>query len=122
MRLRGTRGPCQLLVDSGSSINLIKNRCVLEVTEKIQYKKSFLMGKNEHCSKEVVKLTILNKIHLLHIVLDDYPIPEDGILGLPLMDAYNFKFSNLHFNLDSNSDYSMGGLSFLFNQCPSAVG
>ena len=58
------------------------------------------MGKNEHYSEEVVELTLLNKTHLFHIVPDDFPIPEDGILGLPLMDSYNFKLSNNQLQLD----------------------
>ena len=42
----------------------------------------FVISKDEHYSTEATKLNFFDKKHLFHIVADDFPLHEDGILGL----------------------------------------
>ena len=46
------------------------------------------MGNDKHLSQEATHLYYFGKIHLFHIVSDDFPLPEDGIIGLPFFRKY----------------------------------
>ena len=47
------------------------------------------MGNDKHSSQEATHLYYFGKIHLFHIVSDDFPLPEDGIIGLPFFKKYH---------------------------------
>ena len=47
------------------------------------------MGKDKHTSTTAVHIIYLNKRHLFHIVENDFPLPEEGIIGLPFFRKYN---------------------------------
>ena len=40
------------------------------------------MGNNHHKSIKAVHFNFFNKKQALHIVEDDFPLPEDGIIGI----------------------------------------
>jgi Retroviral aspartyl protease. len=78
-----------LLLDTGASINIIKEGSIPQEHEKFKFKKNFQMGHEEHKSNQATHLNYFNKKHLFHIVSDDFPLPEDGIIGLPFLQEYN---------------------------------
>ena len=38
------------------------------------------MGRDEHTSTETVKFNFFNEEHVFHIIPNDFPLPEDGII------------------------------------------
>ena len=96
----GTRGPAKLLVDSGASINLIKNSVIQKSHPKQEKETGFSMGNEKHQTRETVILTFQNKEHKFVVVPDDFPLPEDGIIGNPFLHSYTFKLTNRSLHLD----------------------
>ena len=47
------------------------------------------MGRDEHISTEAMTLNFFNKEHLFHVIPDDFPLPEDGIIGLTFFTKYD---------------------------------
>ena len=47
------------------------------------------MGNEKHISNNVTNILYLNKKHIFHIVSDDFPLPEEGIVGLPVFKKYS---------------------------------
>ena len=70
IRARRRTGSYQLLVHSGAVIKLMK--------EKILYKQDIRQ-----------KLNFFNKEHVFHIIPNDFPLPEDGIIGLKFFSKYD---------------------------------
>ena len=99
-RLHGTAGTIKLLVDSGASINLIKENLIDQIHEKIPLIKEFSMGNNKHRTSEVTKLKFQGKEHLFVIVPENFPIPENGIIVIPFLHSYWFNLSNKYLQLD----------------------
>ena len=85
-RLRSIRarrtGSYQLLVDSGTAINLIEEKIIDKQDIRQKHFKKFVMGRDEHTSTETVKLNFFNKENVFHIIPNDFPLPENGIIGL----------------------------------------
>ena len=52
------------------------------------------MGNDKHRTNEVTKLKFQGKEHLFVIVPEDFPIPENGIIGIPSLHSYQFNLSN----------------------------
>ena len=46
------------------------------------------MGRDEHISTATVNLTFFGQSHILHIVPDNFPLPEEGIIGIKLFSKY----------------------------------
>ena len=77
--------PDKLLIDSRSSINFIKENILhLKYPLKNVYKE-FCMGNDKHSSTRSTTFKYLNKEHLFYIVPENFPIPEDGIIGIPFL-------------------------------------
>ena len=70
------RGPAKLLVDSGASINLIKNSVILKSHPRQEKEEEFSMGNEKHQTRETVTLTFQNKEHKFVVVLHDFPLWE----------------------------------------------
>ena len=79
----------KLLVDSGSSINIIKRNKVPIQSRPFEIRKNFIMGKDKHMLTTAVHIIYLNKRHLFHIVENGFPLPEEGIIGLSFFRKYN---------------------------------
>jgi hypothetical protein len=47
------------------------------------------MGNEKHQSTEATNLNYFGRSQLFHIVSDDFPLPEDGIIGLPFLQKYD---------------------------------
>ena len=89
-------------MDSGASINIIKGNKInkewpIEIVEK-----NFKMGNDLHSSNKLVKIKIRVKQYNFYVVPENFPIPEDGILGLPLMKNYKYSLTNDFLTLDGN--------------------
>ena len=97
----GLRRLGKLLIDSGSSINLIKENILHPKHPIKNCNKEFYMGNDKHLSTRSTTFKYLNKEHLFYIVPENFPIPEDGIIGVPFL--YNYKFSLSNSNLMLNN-------------------
>ena len=60
----------------------------------------FYMGNDKHEAKETAILTLENKRHTFAAVHDDFPIPEDGIVGNLFIHSYKFNLSNKSLEFD----------------------
>lgn len=91
----------RLLVDTGAGINIIKRSCVVPSKIKTETAKSFFMGRDKHTTDETVELISFNKPHIFHVVPDDFPLLEDGIIGLPFLRKYEYEINNQILALDN---------------------
>ena len=46
------------------------------------------MGKDEHISTETINLTFFRQSHIFHVIPNDFPLPEEGIIGLKFFSKY----------------------------------
>ncbi|XP_033222760.1 uncharacterized protein LOC117176615 [Belonocnema kinseyi] len=83
--LHGTNRTGRLLVDSGSSLNLIKDELVQLNHPREKCIKVFSMGNDQHRTNQITKFKFQGKEHVFVIVPNDFPLPEDGIIGAPFM-------------------------------------
>ena len=98
--LRGTNKTGRLLVDSGSSLNLIKEMLVHLENLREKFTKVFSMGNDKHTTTEITKLKFQGKQHVFAIMPNDFSLPKDGMIGIPFMQSYKFNFSNTYLELD----------------------
>ena len=47
------------------------------------------MGKDINYSYHAVTIPYLGKLHLFHIIDNDFPLPEEGIIGMPFLNAFD---------------------------------
>ena len=47
------------------------------------------MGKDVHISKQKTTLNFFNKEQTFYIVPDDFPLPEEGIIGINFLSQYD---------------------------------
>ena len=90
----GTRGFGRLLVDSGSSINVIEADLIHPKHPREECNKEFVMGNGLHISKSLTKLRFQEIYHIFYIVPNNFPLPEDGIIGIPFMHSCHSNLSN----------------------------
>ena len=81
-------------MDSGSSINVIKADLIDPKHPREECNKEFVMGNDLHISKALTKLRFQEVDHIFYIVPNNFPLPEDGIIGIPFMHSYHFNLSN----------------------------
>ncbi|XP_033317514.1 uncharacterized protein LOC117215228 [Bombus bifarius] len=89
------------LVDSGAGINLLKRKWTAR-TEPVPVKK-FTMGHSEFETSERVIIDLFDKKIDFHIIDDDFPLIEDGILGFPALRQFKFNLSNNRLKLNNNT-------------------
>ncbi|XP_033307446.1 uncharacterized protein LOC117209470 [Bombus bifarius] len=89
------------LVDSGAGINLLKRKRTSR-TEPVPVKK-FTMGHSEFQTSERVVIDLFDKKIDFHVIDDDFPLIEDGILGFPALRQFKFNLSNNELKLDNNT-------------------
>ena len=102
--LRGTNRTGRLLVDSGSSLNLIEQMLVQLENPREKVSELFSMGNKKHTTTAITKLKIQGKEHVSAIVTNDFPLLEDVIIEIPYMYSYEFNLSSTHFELDRLKD------------------
>ena len=61
----------------------------------------FAMGNYQHQAKEVTLLKFPDKGHTFIIAPNEFPLPEDGIIGIPFLHAYEFNLFNKNLQLDN---------------------
>ena len=91
-------GSARLLIDTGAGINLIKEKASLNV--QTSNPKTFLMGSDKHTTNKICNLTILKKNHQFYVVPNNFPLIEDGIIGLPFLTKYQYSVTNNKLTLD----------------------
>ena len=96
----GTRGPVKLLVESGASLNVIKNGALQKNHLRHHEKTEFFMGNDRHEARETVSLTLENVMHTFVVVPDNFPLSEDGIAGNPFLHSYEFNLTNRSLELN----------------------
>ena len=79
---------CRLLVDSAAAINFIKKYFLKRDQKTFKFIKKFAMGDEKHQTTEATYLSYFGKNHLFHIVDKEFPLPEDGIIGLPFFHKF----------------------------------
>ena len=70
-----------VLVGIGAGINLPKRGITVEEFD-VQLKE-FYIGQDRLSTDKAMTLYAQKKSHLFYIVSDEYPLIEDGIIGLP---------------------------------------
>ncbi|XP_073968117.1 uncharacterized protein [Bombus fervidus] len=90
----------KFLVDSGAGINILKRRCVLR--PRIIKERKFSMGHSKFKTNEHVLVKLFGRTLEFFVVEDNFPIIEDGILGLPVLSKFKFELSNQQLKLDNN--------------------
>ena len=70
------------------AINLIKQEILLPEDKIFKFHKKFIMGNDKHISEKTVYLNYFNKKQLFHVINDDLPLPEDGIIGMQFFKKY----------------------------------
>ena len=90
----------RLLVDTGAGINIIKEGKVPPNVIKKGEKTTFYMGNDRHESHGTTTLNLFEKQSTFHIVPSNFPLIEDGIMGLPLLEKCSYKIENDSISLE----------------------
>lgn len=87
--MRDLRGSGRFLLDTGSAISLIK-RGKLRGTSLVDKKinTEFCMGNDKHKSLFITQQEYQGQKHIFHVIPDDFPLDEDGLIGIPFMEKY----------------------------------
>ena len=72
----------RLLVDGGAAIDLIERELLKKTDNLLKFTNAFVMEKDKHQTTEEVYIEYLGKKQLFRIIPDNFPIPEDGIIGV----------------------------------------
>ena len=110
-RLEFIDGPRIYLIDTGAGINLIKHS---KVNSQIYESEpnTFYMGQDKYETNRYVIIRMIGKPNKFYIIPDDFPLIEDGIIGLPCLENYKYEISNDQIKLDD---------TVLYFQKPTAV-
>jgi hypothetical protein len=76
------------LIDTGAGINLVKRSSATFKPKKTEAK-TFYMGNDKYQTDETVDFQFFNIMNTFHVVPDDFPLMEDGIIGLPMLSNYS---------------------------------
>ena len=90
------------MVDRGAGINLAKRNKTVNAIQ-IGPRQRFSMGRDKYETNEYVTKRIFGQDHIFHIVPDNFPIIEDGIIGLPCLEKYNYSISNDRIRLNDKT-------------------
>ena len=91
-------GRARFFIDTGAGINLIKEKASLNV--QTSNPKTFLMGSDKHAINKICNLTVFKKNHQFYVVPNNFPLIEDGIIGLPFLTKYQYSVTNHKLTLD----------------------
>lgn len=67
--------------------------------------RTFYMKQNKYKTDKYVLFKIFGKSHEFFLVPKDFPLIEDGILGLPCLEKYQYEIPNKILKLDNNTLY-----------------
>nr|XP_012150419.1 PREDICTED: uncharacterized protein LOC105663763 [Megachile rotundata] len=74
------------------------------------------MRKDRHDSKGEDTLKLFDKLHSFHVVSDGFPLLEDGIMGLPFFEQYQYNITNNELTLDGQTIQHETEISILPNE------
>ena len=60
------------------------------------------MGNDKYQTDETVDFQFFNIMNTFHVVPDDFPLIEDGIIGLPMLSNYSYRINNESVQLNGN--------------------
>ena len=69
-------------MDGGAAIDLIERELLKKTDNLLKFTNAFVMEKDKHQTTEEVYIEYLGKKQLFRIIPDNFPIPEDGIIGV----------------------------------------
>lgn len=98
-------GSATLLVDTGAGINIIKENVLPRYPVKPTKCKTFFMGQDKYITDRQMTMNIYQKSQIFYIVPKDFPLIEDGIIGLPLLKQYDYNVTNEYLELNGNRIY-----------------
>lgn len=98
--VRTNRKREQLLIDSGSGINLVKKNDNDSVRQ--CGKRTFYMGTDKYETSECLTIKLYDKTNTFYVVDQNFSLIQNGILGLPFLENYNYQLSNNSLILDNN--------------------
>ena len=93
------------LIDTGAGINLIKENKSDTKIFKSDEPQTFYMGQEKYFTDRFVGIIAFGKPHKFCAVPNDFPLIEDGIIGLPCLEQYQYEISNDKIRLDNNVLY-----------------
>ncbi|XP_076660488.1 uncharacterized protein LOC143363841, partial [Halictus rubicundus] len=67
--------------------------------------RTFFMGQDRYTTDRYVKIRIFDQSHKFFVIPDDFPLIEDGIIGLPCLEKYQYEISNDKIKLNDNVLY-----------------
>ena len=88
-----------MLVDTRAGINILKRRITKETVN--TEPKEFFMGNERHATDKHMTSQITDKIHIFHVVSDNFPLIEDGIIGLHFLKKYIYNITYEFLQLDN---------------------
>lgn len=97
-------GSRRMLIDTGAGINLIKESAVTK-KEDSSDSKTFYMGNEKYETNRHTTIKIFGVTNAFYIIPDDFPLIEDGIIGLPTLTKYRYSINNKFMSLNDNKIY-----------------
>ena len=88
----------QLLILRG---NLIKEKLIHKTCKEEDCIRKFKMGNDIHKTTKMVNLKVQEKSHVFLVVPNVFPMPEDGIIRVPLLYVQKFNLNNDSLVLDN---------------------
>ena len=82
-------GEYRLLVHTGAAINIIQEKTLDKKDESKECETTSSMRKYVHTLKQKTTLNFFNKEQTFYIVPDDFPLPEEGIIGIKSLSQYD---------------------------------
>jgi hypothetical protein len=99
--VRSGTGIKRYLIDTGAGINLV-NRSSATFKPKKTEAKTFYMGNDKYQTDETVDFQFFNIMNTFHVVPDDFPLIEAGIISFPMLSNYSYQISNESIQLNGN--------------------
>ena len=77
---------------------MIKEHCITTTLTKSQ---TILLGNERHDLNRTTQFNLFNKNHTFFVIASDFPLIEDGIIGLPFLKQYRCQINNVSLLLDN---------------------
>ncbi|CAK9833797.1 Protein GVQW3 [Anthophora retusa] len=93
------------IIDTGARTNLLKEHKAKATIHEITKPQKFYMGQDKYFTNRYINADIYDKTHKFYIVPKDFPLIEDGIIGLPCLEKYKYEITNDKLKLNNNILY-----------------
>lgn len=87
--------PASFLIDTGSSISLIKRKFLSPKTAVAKNSSIRLQGASHEILETLfhARIHYKDQLHIVHVIRDDFPIVDDGILGIDFLKSYGISWN-----------------------------